>query len=96
MPVTKDRDWNYLKFQSYVIMQIVMKKLNWRWLLALSSIPSFALLLFYGLAPESPRYLCMKGRTIDALCILEKISLINRAKLPPGMLVSDKKNYQIE
>ncbi|KAK0571490.1 hypothetical protein LWI29_017033 [Acer saccharum] len=70
---------------------IVMTKLNWRWLLALSSIPSFALLLFYGLAPESPRYLCMKGRTIDALRILEKISLINRAKLPPGMLVSDKK-----
>ncbi|KAK3221186.1 hypothetical protein Dsin_008211 [Dipteronia sinensis] len=70
---------------------IVMTKLNWRWLLALSSIPSFALLLFYGLAPESPRYLCMKGRTIDALRILEKIALFNRAKLPPGMLVSDKK-----
>ncbi|KAK2646137.1 hypothetical protein Ddye_021332 [Dipteronia dyeriana] len=68
---------------------IVMKKLNWRWLLAFSSIPSFALLFFYALAPESPRYLCMKGRTIDAHQILEKISLVNRAKLPPGVLVSD-------
>ncbi|KAK4854530.1 hypothetical protein QYF36_025424 [Acer negundo] len=68
---------------------IVMTKLNWRWLLAFSSIPSFALLFFYALAPESPRYLCMKGRTIDAHQILEKISLVNRANLPPGMLVSD-------
>ncbi|KAK4853146.1 hypothetical protein QYF36_004548 [Acer negundo] len=68
---------------------IVMTKLNWRWLLALSSIPSFSLLFFYGFAPESPRYLCMKGKTIDAHQILEKISLVNRAKLPPGVLVSD-------
>ncbi|KAL9442226.1 hypothetical protein AB3S75_020689 [Citrus x aurantiifolia] len=33
---------------------VVMTRLNWRWLLAFSSVPSFALLLFYGLAPESP------------------------------------------
>ncbi|KAL5836241.1 hypothetical protein ACOSQ4_015738 [Xanthoceras sorbifolium] len=75
---------------------IVMTKLNWRWLLALSSIPSFTVLLFYGLAPESPRYLCMKGRTIDAHRILEKIALLNGAKLPPGMLVSDKATGQNE
>ncbi|KAL5769092.1 hypothetical protein ACOSP7_015648 [Xanthoceras sorbifolium] len=68
---------------------IVMTKLNWRWLLGLSSIPSFALLFFYGLAPESPRYLCMKGRTTDAHRILEKVALVNQAKLPPGVLVSD-------
>ncbi|XP_031261110.1 organic cation/carnitine transporter 7-like [Pistacia vera] len=75
---------------------IVMPKLNWRWLLALSSIPSFALLLFYGLVPESPRYLCMRGRTTDAHQILEKIARFNRAKLPPGMLISDKSTRQNE
>lgn len=32
----------------------VMIKLNWRWLPALSAVPSFALLLFYCPAPESP------------------------------------------
>ncbi|KAL5563852.1 hypothetical protein UlMin_033599 [Ulmus minor] len=36
---------------------IVMPRLNWRWLLALSSLPSFALLFFFSVVPESPRYL---------------------------------------
>ncbi|KAL5578992.1 hypothetical protein UlMin_011434 [Ulmus minor] len=53
---------------------IVMPRLNWRWLLALSSLPSFALLLFFSVVPESPRYL----------------SLLNRAKLPSRRLVSDQ------
>ncbi|KAL9445125.1 hypothetical protein AB3S75_018174 [Citrus x aurantiifolia] len=69
---------------------VVMTRLNWRWLLAFSSVPSFALLLFYGLAPESPRYLCAKARTADAHRILEKMAFVNRTKLPPGILVSDK------
>lgn len=67
---------------------IVMPRLNWRWLLGLSSLPSFALILLYGLVPESPRYLCAKGRVVDAQHILEKIVLLNRTKLPSGMLVS--------
>ncbi|XP_050217766.1 organic cation/carnitine transporter 7-like [Mercurialis annua] len=67
---------------------IVMLRLNWRWLLALSSIPSFTLLLFYRLAPESPRYLCLNGRTTQAHQILEKMSLVNQKELPPGVLVS--------
>ncbi|GKV26814.1 hypothetical protein SLEP1_g36044 [Rubroshorea leprosula] len=67
----------------------VMPKLGWRWLLALSSLPSLLLLLFYGVTPESPRYLCLKGRRIDALNVLEKIARINGAKLPSGVLVSE-------
>lgn len=73
-----------------------MTKLNWRWLLALSSIPSFALLLFYVVAPESPRYLCTKGRTIEAHRILEKMAAVNGTKLPTGMLVSDRTVRQNE
>lgn len=68
-----------------------MPKLNWRWLLAFSSIPSFLLLLFYRMVPESPRYLCMKGRTSEAMHILEKMARTNRVALPPGVLVSDKR-----
>lgn len=68
---------------------IVMITMNWRWLLALSSIPSFAVLLLYSLAPESPRYLNVKGRTTEVRNILDKIALLNKAKLPNGMLVSD-------
>lgn len=63
-----------------------MPRLNWRWLLALSSVPSIAVLLLFGLAPESPRYLCMAGRSSDAHHILEKIAVRNRTNLPSGML----------
>ncbi|GFY80563.1 major facilitator superfamily protein [Actinidia rufa] len=69
---------------------IIMPRLNWRWLLALSSVPSFMALLFYGFTPESPRYLCMKGRITDAHKILEKIARVNRKTLPSGRLVSDQ------
>uniref|UniRef100_A0A803PCP1 Major facilitator superfamily (MFS) profile domain-containing protein n=1 Tax=Cannabis sativa TaxID=3483 RepID=A0A803PCP1_CANSA len=75
------------------IAWFVMPTLGWRWLLAISSIPSSLLLLFYWVAPESPRFLCSKGRTAEALNVLEKIARMNKAKLPPGILVSD---HQIE
>lgn len=66
-----------------------MPKLGWRWLLALSSLPTSFLLLFYKVTPESPRYLCLKGRTADAISVLEKIARVNGRELPPGILVSD-------
>uniref|UniRef100_A0A1D1Y3B9 Organic cation/carnitine transporter 7 n=2 Tax=Anthurium amnicola TaxID=1678845 RepID=A0A1D1Y3B9_9ARAE len=67
----------------------IIPVLGWRWLLVLSALPSFFLLLFYVMVPESPRYLCMKGRTLDALHVMEKIARVNQTTLPPGMLVSD-------
>ncbi|KAK2972694.1 hypothetical protein RJ640_025545 [Escallonia rubra] len=78
---------NYLSLLSLRFL-IIMPRLSWRWLLALSSLPSFCVLLFYGLAPESPRYLCMKGRITEAHKILEKGAILNRKELPPGILAS--------
>ncbi|KAF9603101.1 hypothetical protein IFM89_033826 [Coptis chinensis] len=72
------------------LKQLTMPTLGWRWLLALSSLPSLALLLFYGFTPESPRYLCLRGRTTEALAVLEEVARMNRVELPPGLLVSDK------
>lgn len=69
---------------------MVMPRLNWRWLLALSSVPSFAVLLLYGLAPETPKYLCTAGKMADAAHVLEKMAQRNRTNLPSGMLVSDE------
>uniref|UniRef100_A0A0D3HA04 Major facilitator superfamily (MFS) profile domain-containing protein n=2 Tax=Oryza TaxID=4527 RepID=A0A0D3HA04_9ORYZ len=66
----------------------VMPSLGWRWLLAFSSLPSFALLLFYPLTLESPRYLCMKGRIADAVQVLETMARLNRVALPSGHLMS--------
>lgn len=68
----------------------VMPKFGWRWLLALSAVPSFILLLFYAITPESPRFLCMKGRTTEAVDVLEKMARLNNVQLPSGRLVSDK------
>ncbi|KAH9805452.1 Organic cation/carnitine transporter 7 [Citrus sinensis] len=67
---------------------IIMPRLDWRWLLGLSSIPSFILLAFLGFQPESPRYLCLKGRTAEAHRALEKIAQVNKTKLPNGKLVA--------
>ncbi|MBA0583602.1 hypothetical protein Gorai_014453, partial [Gossypium raimondii] len=87
--------WGLLS-DNYGRRHIVMPRLNWRWVLAFSAVPSFALLILYGVAPESPRYLCMKGNTSDALRILEKIASVNQTKLPPGVLVSGRSNDKDE
>ncbi|KAJ4709127.1 organic cation/carnitine transporter 7-like [Melia azedarach] len=69
---------------------IVMPRLNWRWLLALSTVPSCILLILTSFMPESPRYLLTKGRITDAHNILENIALLNGASLPSGSLISDR------
>uniref|UniRef100_A0A0E0DI33 Major facilitator superfamily (MFS) profile domain-containing protein n=1 Tax=Oryza meridionalis TaxID=40149 RepID=A0A0E0DI33_9ORYZ len=79
--------------EAYILivkMYTVMPKFGWRWLLALSAVPSFILLLFYVITPESPRFLCMKGRVTEAMDVLEKMARLNNVQLPSGRLVSDK------
>ncbi|XBI83918.1 hypothetical protein VPH35_092340 [Triticum aestivum] len=69
------------------LLQIVVSTLTWRWLLALTAIPCFLLLPFFGITPESPRYLCAQNRISDATLVLERIAETNQATLPPGVLV---------
>ena len=68
-------------------MQVVIPILGWRWLLALSSVPSFFLLFFYVATPESPRYLCSKGNYSEALRVLQRIAKINGRAMPLGELI---------
>ncbi|KAL6893530.1 hypothetical protein ACP4OV_007628 [Aristida adscensionis] len=64
----------------------VASSLSWRWLLALTSHPCFLLLPFFGITPESPRYLCAHSRMSDAMFVLERMASVSKSALPPGVL----------
>ncbi|EEF48695.1 sugar transporter, putative [Ricinus communis] len=81
--------WTIGAISEAALAWIIMPRLSWRWLLAVAALPSFLLLVFYTMTPESPRYLCLKGRKVDALGILEKVAKLNGKVLPPGVLVTD-------
>ncbi|KAJ4709122.1 Organic cation/carnitine transporter 7 [Melia azedarach] len=65
---------------------IVMPRLNWRWLLALSAIPSCILLILTSFMPESPRYLLTKENVRDANLYLD-LFITGLAELP-GLLLA--------
>ncbi|TKW35430.1 hypothetical protein SEVIR_2G371700v4 [Setaria viridis] len=69
----------------------IMPILGWRWLLALSSTPCFILLIFSSVIPESPRYLCSRGKINEAMLVLERIARMNNKALPPGTVTSEPK-----
>jgi SP family arabinose:H+ symporter-like MFS transporter len=46
---------------------------NWRWMFLTGVAPSAMFLVFVSLAPETPRFLAMKGRYQEAADILERI-----------------------
>ncbi|PIM97899.1 hypothetical protein CDL12_29628 [Handroanthus impetiginosus] len=82
--------WTLGTISEAALAWIVMPSFGWRWVVALSSGPSFIVLVLYGLAPESPRFMCMKGRTDEALNILEKAASLNGTTLQTGILVPDQ------
>lgn len=81
--------WTIGTIAEALLAWAVMPTIGWRWLLGLSSVPSFFLLVFYYFTTESPRYLCMKGRKSEATEVLEKVAKMNGATLPAGSLISD-------
>ncbi|XP_055824651.1 organic cation/carnitine transporter 7-like [Solanum dulcamara] len=82
--------WTIGTILEALLAMLIMPRLGWRWLLALSSIPSFAALFLFVFTVESPRYMCARGRTRDAYDILKKIAVVNKTQLPPGKLVSSQ------
>jgi len=65
---------------------IILPTLGWRWLLIVSSLPEFFLLIFVYMVPESPRYLLEKGKDAQALSVLQIASKKNHRSLPKGKL----------
>jgi sugar porter (SP) family MFS transporter len=66
-------------FSNYGISQSVEHE-AWRWMLGVESIPAvifFSLVLFI---PDSPRWLVLKGRAVEALLILRKVNSPNPEK----------------
>lgn len=71
-----------------------MPRLGWRWLIGFSALPSLAILLSSTFIPESPRYLFVKGKTMEAQSILIKVAEMNQTTLPPGTLIIISSNDQ--
>ncbi len=46
---------------------------NWRWMFLTGVVPSAVFFLFVAMAPETPRFLAMKGKEHDAFAVLERI-----------------------
>jgi SP family xylose:H+ symportor-like MFS transporter len=49
--------------------------IGWRWMFGSEIIPSILFLVFIFLIPESPRWLLQKGKSEQAVAVLEKINL---------------------
>jgi MFS transporter, SP family, arabinose:H+ symporter len=47
---------------------------NWRWMFLTGVVPSVVFLVFVALAPETPRFLAMTGKSQQALDVLQRIT----------------------
>lgn len=67
---------------------LVVPRLGWRWLLALSAIPGLVVFLIRRQIPESPRYLLVHGQPEQARQILEQVARENQTVLEQGELLA--------
>lgn len=88
--------WTFGTIFEASLAWVVLSRLSWRWLLAFTALPCFVLLLFFVIAPESPRYLCVQNRISDATLVLERMSKTNRVALPPGALTYHKETQLVD
>jgi putative MFS transporter len=67
---------------------LIVPRLGWRWLLAISAVPGLIIFVIRRSIPESPRYLLVSGRAGEARVVLEKVARENGTALPPGDLIA--------
>lgn len=61
---------------------------NWRWMFLTGIVPSAIFFVFVSIAPETPRFLMMKGRESEALAVLERVGSRGKAQLQLGEIRS--------
>ena len=72
-----------------ILAMLVMPTLGWRWLLALSALPSLCFVLACSWLPESARYMAASGRSEEALETLSRVAGENGKSMLLGRLVVD-------
>lgn len=76
-------------FANYLILQISQSdaswvqalgvdRFAWRWMLGIEALPALAWLMMLTLAPESPRWLVIKGRIEDARRVLDRLRPVHQ------------------
>lgn len=70
-----------------VLGMTVVPTMGWRWMIRLSVTPSVFLIFLFRYIPESARYNVSAGNMKAAMETLHSIAKMNRASLPPGILV---------
>jgi putative MFS transporter len=63
---------------------LVVPRLGWRALFAISALPGILLFIIRRSIPESPRFLFSRGRGDEAWAVLERVARENGATLPEG------------
>lgn len=64
----------------------------WRYMLAICAIPAICLFVGMMRMPESPRWLLAKGRTDEALAVLEQVRTKERAQAELAEMVDNRKH----
>lgn len=72
---------------------------GWRWMFGSEIIPSVLFLIFIFLIPESPRWLVQKGKSTDAIAVLEKLNAPEDAiqiqtEIENSLLQEDKNQWK--
>jgi MFS transporter, SP family, arabinose:H+ symporter len=61
---------------------------NWRWMFLSGILPAAVFLLFISLAPETPRFLALSGRSQEALIVLQRIGGTEAAQFQLAEIVA--------
>ncbi len=56
---------------------LIVPRLGWRWLLAISALPGLIIFIIRRSIPESPRYLLVQGRSEEAAAVLRRVAQYN-------------------